>query len=138
MICPVKDGRYHCRCAEAAFIRDVLTQRANAKQRPFSFGGAHASRVLVLASRQNNFLSNADRGLRWKVKEKFAMAGTPSPTRETRALPGKMRSIATCFSPISNAHSAGCATSGRVCKISAPLATNRCLTLSIFPLYAHL
>ena len=47
---------------------------------PRIFRVARASRALVSASRRNNLFG------------KSAKAGTPSPTRETRALPGSLRS----------------------------------------------
>ena len=48
--------------------------------------GVHASRVLVSASRQNKLVYRMVPG-QDRDSEKFATAGTPSPTRETRALP---------------------------------------------------
>ena len=48
---------------------------------------AHASRVLVSVSHRND-LSNRPSFVLALRNEKSAMAGTPSPTRETRALPG--------------------------------------------------
>src|SRR5207253_7165960 len=47
---------------------------------------AHASRVLVSASRRNNLCDNT------KLESKVRDGGTPSPARETRALPGSLRS----------------------------------------------
>src|SRR5450631_4653674 len=49
--------------------------------------GAHASRVLVAASRRNHLFD-----CRSCRKEKFVIARTRSPARETRALP-RMRSL---------------------------------------------
>jgi hypothetical protein len=48
-----------------------------------------------------------------------------------RALRAYLRSIARCFYPICNVLHADCATSGLICKTSAPLAENRCLLSSI-------
>ena len=48
---------------------------------------AHASRVLVSVSHRND-LPNAAPSLPPRLRKKFATAGTPSPARETRALPG--------------------------------------------------
>jgi hypothetical protein len=48
---------------------------------------AHASRVLVSASRRNNLSLDFIAISPDELKEKFAIARTRSPARETRALP---------------------------------------------------
>src|SRR5437764_13777391 len=58
--------------AQAASLHSSAACRRN------RFWVAHASRVLVSASRRNNLFL-----------QKSAIARTQSPTRETRALPGK-------------------------------------------------
>ena len=53
--------------------------------------GAHASRVLVLASRRNelSIASDSDRARNFqRPSQKVREGGTPSPARETRAFPG--------------------------------------------------
>jgi hypothetical protein len=49
--------------------------------------GAHASRVLVAAFRRNRLSLGFQPAGAFALSEKFAMARTPSPARETRALP---------------------------------------------------
>jgi hypothetical protein len=49
--------------------------------------GALASRVLVAASRRNRLSLCFPRVGDFALSEKFAMARTPSPARETQALP---------------------------------------------------
>ena len=55
------------------------------------FWVAHASGVLVSASRRNNLSMNSLLAVDFARSEKSAMARTPSPTRETRALPNPRR-----------------------------------------------
>src|SRR2546426_10395481 len=76
MICTVSDGRYHGRRAIVGVIRVVINIKARRETTRVLIWGAHASRVLVLAFRQNDLLN--------KARE----SGTLSPARETRALPG--------------------------------------------------
>ena len=58
---------------------------------------AHASRVLVVASRDNelprdaDFTAAADAFFEKAGQQKLVAAGTPQPTRETRALPSETR-----------------------------------------------
>ena len=49
--------------------------------------GEHALGVLVSASRRNDLLDNSQLAVDLLGLEKFAMARTPSPARETRLLP---------------------------------------------------
>jgi len=58
------------------------------------FRVAHASRVLVAASRRNSLSMLNRPALDFAPLEKFAMARTPSPARETRALPNLKQSAA--------------------------------------------
>src|SRR6476646_9751197 len=51
------------------------------------FRVAHASRVLVSASRRNNLSQGTSAARKEELHKKSAMARTPSPARETRALP---------------------------------------------------
>src|SRR6266536_3866083 len=55
------------------------------------FWVAHASRVLVSAWRRNNLSKDSQLTVDFMHPEKFAMARTPSPTRETRVLPRRAR-----------------------------------------------
>jgi hypothetical protein len=55
------------------------------------FRVAHASRVLVATSRRNSLSMRNRPALNFAHLEKFAMARTPSPARETRALPRRIR-----------------------------------------------
>jgi hypothetical protein len=52
--------------------------------------GARASRVLVAASRRNRLSLRFQRVGDFALSEKFAMARTPSPARETHALPNHL------------------------------------------------
>ena len=61
--------------------------RAAAVGKRAEFWVAHASRVLVSASRRNELSKHLRSSLWIEHTRKSAMARTPSPTRETRALP---------------------------------------------------
>jgi len=60
---------------------------------------ARASRVLVSASRRNDLSFDFAARQLTNVEEKFAIARTRSPARETHALPGIGRD-ARCYSPM--------------------------------------
>src|SRR6478672_9898437 len=65
--------------------------------------GAHASRMLVSASRRNELqFGFASRRLNRSFKRKFAIAGTRSPARQRRALPRRLLQRLTTISAASN------------------------------------
>ena len=57
------------------------------KHRVFSVWGAHASRVLVGASRADELSLRPELALRCDLSREACFGETPKPTRETRALP---------------------------------------------------
>jgi hypothetical protein len=59
-----------------------------------NFRVAHATRVQVATSRRNSLSMRNRPALNFAHLEKFAMARTPSPARETRALPNLKQSAA--------------------------------------------
>src|SRR5439155_10724684 len=91
------------RCLENE-IDFVGRQLAQAEQifscpaRAHGFWVAHASRVLVSASRRNRLSRGVATSCVTKIKEKFAIAGTRLPTRGTRALPRRFAITLILFS----------------------------------------
>ena len=86
--------------AEVAEIRRHFPQTFGARLRPRVIRGirvAHASRVLVSASRRNSLSKGWQPIVYFVSSEEFTMARTPSPPRETRALPINASSISVLF-----------------------------------------